>query len=177
MTILTRVIAAVVLALGAAVGAAGPAQAEQKVLEGVYTYTQADGLSGDLTIYPSCVPTVGDLRESLYLPVACRLWVQAFTGVQGGQARLANGVWAYTTPVNEGFKCADGSFAPIAETYEFNTDTMSGTRTTTNVPACNGTVPANMVKTPFTLAFKQPLPIPVDQYPLICEPGGLRRCF
>jgi hypothetical protein len=97
--------------------------------------------------------------------------------VQGGQARLANGVWAYTTSVKEGFTCADGSFAPIVETYEFNTDTMSGTRTTTNVPSCSGTVPANMVRTTFTLAFKKPLDTPVDQYPLICEPGGLRRCF
>jgi hypothetical protein len=34
-----------------------------------------------------------------------------------------------------------------------------------------------MVKVPLTLTFKQPLAIPVDQYPLICEPGGLRRCF
>jgi hypothetical protein len=181
MTTISRVIAAIpmgfALAIGAAVGVAGPAQAEQQVLEGVYVYTQADGLTGDMTMHPSCVPTVGDLREPLYLPVACRLWVQGFTGVQGGQARLANGVWAYTTSVQDGMKCPDGSTAPIVETYEFNTDTMSGTRTTTNIPACDGAVPANMVKTTFTLAYKGPLGIPVDKYPLICEPGGLRRCF
>lgn len=59
MTTISRVIAAVVLALGVAVGAAGPAQAEQQVLQGIYTYTQADGLSGEWTIFPSCVPTVG----------------------------------------------------------------------------------------------------------------------
>ncbi|BBY15287.1 hypothetical protein [Mycolicibacterium litorale] len=177
MTTLTRVIAAAVLALGAAVGAAGPAQAEQQILEGVYTYTQADGLRGEVTIFPSCVPTVGDLREPLYLPVACRLWVQAFTGVQGGQARVTNGVWTYTTAVKDGLKCPDGSLGPIVETYEINTDTMSGTRTTTNVPACNGAMPANMIKTPFTLAYVRPLDTPVDRYPLICEPGGLRRCF
>ena len=34
-----------------------------------------------------------------------------------------------------------------------------------------------MVTLPLSLAFKEPLPIPVDRYPLICEPGGLRRCF
>ena len=34
-----------------------------------------------------------------------------------------------------------------------------------------------MVNVPLTMAFKQPLSIPVTQYPLICEPGGLRRCF
>ena len=34
-----------------------------------------------------------------------------------------------------------------------------------------------MTNIPFTLAFKEPLPIPVDRYPLICEKEGLRRCF
>ena len=34
-----------------------------------------------------------------------------------------------------------------------------------------------MVIVPLTMSFKQPLSIPVTQYPLICEPGGLRRCF
>jgi hypothetical protein len=177
MTTIARVIAAAVLALGAAVGVAGTAQAEQQLLEGVYTYTQPDGLTGEVTIHPSCVPVVGDLREPLYLPVGCRMWVQPFDGIQGGQARLANGVWAYTTAVQDGLTCPDGSAAPIVETYEFNTDTMAGTRTTTNTPACDGAMPANMIKTPFTLAYKGPLGIPVDKYPLICEPGGLRRCF
>jgi hypothetical protein len=31
-------------------------------------------------------------------------------------------------------------------------------------------------KSAFTLAFKEPLPIPVERYPLDCEPGGLRLC-
>jgi hypothetical protein len=61
--------------------------------------------------------------------------------------------------------------------YEFNTDSMTGTRTVTHAPGCNGELPATMIKTPFTLAYKGPLDIPVDKYPLICEPGGLRRCF
>jgi hypothetical protein len=54
---------------------------------------------------------------------------------------------------------------------------MTGTRTVSYPPACGNTIPANMIKTPFTLTFKAKPPIPVDQYPLICEPGGLRRCF
>ena len=33
-----------------------------------------------------------------------------------------------------------------------------------------------MTKTPFTLTFAEPLPIPVDRYPLDCEPAGLRHC-
>jgi hypothetical protein len=180
MKTIARVLAATGATLavaGAALGAAGPAQAEQQVLEGKYTYTQPDGLTGTWTIYPSCVPVVGDLRVPLYLPVACHLDVQAFPGAAGGVARLTNGVWAYNTSIKEGMKCPDGSFAPIQESYEFNTDTMTGTRTTRTVPSCGGAVPAGMTKTPFTLTFAEKLPIPVDQYPLICEPGGLRRCF
>lgn len=175
--VLAATVASATVAAGAALGAAAPAQAEQLVLEGKYTYTQPDGLTGTWTIYPSCVPVVGDLRVPLYLPVGCHMAVQAFPGVSGGDARLANGVWAYNTSIKEGLKCPDGSFAPIQESYEFNTDTMTGTRTTKTVPSCDGAVPASMIKTPFTLAFAEKLPIPVDQYPLICEPGGLRRCF
>lgn len=177
MKTIARVLATAAVVAGAALGAAAPAQAEQQVLEGTYTYTQPDGLTGTWTIYPSCVPVVGDLRVPLYLPVGCHLAVQAFPGVAGGDARLTNGVWAYDTSIKEGLKCPDGSYSPITETYEFNTDTMTGLRTTMNPPACDGAVPANMIKTPFTLAFEEKLPIPVDQYPLICEPGGLRRCF
>jgi hypothetical protein len=177
MTTVTRVMAAVVLALGVAVGAAGPAQAEQQVLQGIYTYTQDGGLSGEWTIFPSCVPTVGDLREPLYLPVACRLHVTSFDGVEGGDAVLTNGVWAYDTTVADGVTCSDGSPLQVIEAYEFNTETMTGTRTDSHAPGCDGQLPATIIKTPFTLAYKSPLPIPVDKYPLICEPGGLRRCF
>ena len=53
---------------GAALGFAGPAGADQ-VMQGVYTYTQGDVVA-DWTIFPSCVPTVGDLRDNLELPPA-----------------------------------------------------------------------------------------------------------
>lgn len=177
MTTLTRVIAAAVLALGAAVGAAGPAQADQQVLQGVYTYTQQDGLSGDWTIFPSCVPVVGDLREPLYLPVGCRLHVTSFSGVKGGDAVLINGVWNYDTNITDGVKCSDGSSLTVVEMLEFNTDTMTGMRTDSHPPGCNGELAATIIKTPFTLTYKGPVDIPNDKYPLICEPGGLRRCF
>jgi hypothetical protein len=73
--------------------------------------------------------------------------------------------------------CPDGSKAPIQETYEFDDVTMTGTRSVINNSVCNGQVGAKIVKIPFTLAFDKPLPIPVEQYPLYCEPGGLKRCF
>ena len=173
MTIVRGLAAAVVFAC-VALGFASPARADQ-VMEGVYTYLQEGQPPATWTIYPICVPTVGDLREPLYLPVACTLHVTGSSGMGGGDARLTGGLWTCTQSKREGMKCPDGSMAPITETFEFDDVTMSGTRTTTHSAAC-GLQPA-MYKHPFTLAFKEPLTIPVDRYPLICEPGGLRRCF
>jgi hypothetical protein len=84
----------------AALAFASPAHAEQQVLEGVYTYHQEGGPSGTYTIFPSCVPTVGDLREPLYLPVGHaqripqrRMWhaggseeIRIHAGIQGATA-------------------------------------------------------------------------------------------
>lgn len=168
-----RALAGVAVACGLALGWAGPARADQ-LLEGVYTYTQ-DGL-GPLswTIYPSCVPVVGDLREPLSLPVGCRLHIQSSPGATGGDARLTDRVWTYTTSIREGIVCPDGGWAPTTETYRFDDAAMSGTRTVFNTDVCG--LRAGKTDVPFTLAFKEPLPFPVEHYPLGCDPGGLRRC-
>ena len=156
-------------------GFASPARADQ-VMEGIYTYTQGD-VHAEWTIYPICVPTVGDLRDNLELPVACTLHVAPtpVTVVNGGDARLTGGVWVFSTNKKDGLNCADGSTAPIQETYKFDDLTMSGTRSVIDNDVCG--LPAGIKNYPFTLAFKAPLPIPVDRYPLYCEPGGLKRCF
>jgi hypothetical protein len=174
MTI-ARVLAAATIFAGVALGFAGPARADQ-VMQGVYTYTQGDVVA-DWTIFPSCVPTVGDLRDNLDLPVACRLHVTPTpaTKVSGGDARLTGGVWEFSTVKADGMTCADGSTAPIQETYEFDDLTMAGTRTVAHNDVCG--LPAELTKYPFTLAYQRPLDIPVQQYPLYCEPGGLKRCF
>ena len=159
----------------ALLGFAGPAHADQ-VMEGIYSYDQG-GVHAEWTIYPSCVPTVGDLRNNLELPVACRLHVgPSSPAVNGGDARLTGGKWAFTTSVKDGLACPDGSTAAIQETYVFDDATMSGTRSTSNNDACQNQVPAKIVKSGFTLTFARPLPIPVDRYPLYCDPGGLKRC-
>src|SRR5882757_7290236 len=120
---------------------ASPARADQ-VMQGVYTYTQGD-LVATWTIYPTCVPTVGE--------------------------------WVYSKNLLDGFKCADGSTAAQQETYKFDDATMSGTRSVIHNDVCG--VPAAIANYPFTLAYQGPLPMPVDRYPLYCEPGGLKRCF
>src|SRR3954469_19131124 len=115
MTI-ARVLAVAAVFAGVVLGFAGRARPEQ-LMQGIYTYTQGDVVA-EWTIYPTCVPTVGDLRDNLELPVACTLHVAAapVTAVNGGDARLTGGVWQFTTSKHEGMTCADGSTAPIQET-------------------------------------------------------------
>jgi hypothetical protein len=175
MTI-ARVLAVAAVLTTSALGLAGPAQADQ-VMQGIYDYDQGD-IHTQWTIYPSCVPTVGDLRDNLELPVACRLHVTPSSpSVSGGDARLTSGQWMFTTNIKDGMTCPDGSTAPTQETYQFDDATMTGTRSVINSTACDGQVGPKIVKSSFTLAFASPLPIPVEQDPLYCEPGGLKRCF
>ncbi len=172
MTIIRGLAAAVILA-GASLGVASPAEADE-VAQGVYTYVQEGKPPSTWTIFPICVPTVGDLREPLYLPVACTLHVASSSG-RAGDAQLTGGRWTFTLKDPEGVACADGSKAEATENYAFDGNTLAGQLTTLHNPVCG--LPAGMTKEPFILVFKEPLPIPVDRYPLICEPGGLRRCF
>lgn len=167
-----RGLAAVAVLVGGSVATAIPAQADTPVMQGVYNYV-SEGQKGTYSFYPSCVPVVGDLREPLYLPVGCQLHVAPSIGLTGGDARLVGGLWSFTTPKKEGMQCPDGSWEPTVEIVKFNE--TSGTRSITHTGNCG--MPPGIIDIPFTLSFKEPLPIPVDQYPLICEPGGLRRCF
>ena len=175
---ITRALAVVAALASMTLGVASPARADQ-VMEGIYTYTQGDVVA-EWTIYPSCVPTVGDLRENLELPVACRLHVAPAPShlVNGGDARLTGGRWMFSTTKKGALTCPDGTTkATIIENYEFDDITMTGTRSVTYNDVCDGAVAANIVVHPFTLAYSRPLPIPVERYPLYCEPGGLKRCF
>jgi hypothetical protein len=174
MTI-ARLLAVAAVLLSSALGFAVPANADQ-VMEGTYSYTQGD-VHAEWTIYPSCVPTVGDLRENLELPVACRLHVApSSAAVRGGDARLTGGQWMFSTSVKDGMTCPNGDPAPVVETYEFDDISMTGTRSVSNNIVCNGEVGPKIVVSPFALAFARPLPIPVQDYPLYCDPGGLKRC-
>ncbi|MCF6390798.1 hypothetical protein L2K20_27855 [Mycobacterium sp. MBM] len=167
------------LLVAAMIGFAGPAQAnpQQQVLEGVYTFKQEGLPEAAWTIYPVCVPVVGDLRVEIRDPVACQLTVSSSpnTVAKGGIAKLTGGQWAYNINSVDGLTCPDGSTAPLLETFKFDTITMTGTRTMAHNQVCG--LPATLDTKPFTLTYVEPLPIPVQQYPLYCEPGGLRRCF
>jgi hypothetical protein len=183
MGTIARLLSIAAILAGAALGTAGPSSADQ-VMEGIYTFNAEGSPSAEWTIYPLCTPTVGDLRVPLELPVACKLKVVSATPGKynfelnnlnwGGDARLTDGVWALTTNKTDGFQCADGSTAPTVDTYKFDDATLTGTHTSLHTAVC-GAAPG-MIKTPFTLAFEKPLPIPVERYPLVCEPAGNRLC-
>jgi hypothetical protein len=168
-----RGVAAAAIFVCAALGLAGPANADQ-VIEGVYNYVPSDGQPGTWTIMPSCVPVVGDLRVPLELPVACRLHVVASKGTPGGDAYLTNGVWTIQTNDPQGMRCPDGTWAPTTGTVTFDDATLTGTRTVFHNDDC-GLQPGKIDQS-FTLSLRGPLPMPVERYPLDCEPAGLRIC-
>ncbi|MDZ7882590.1 MAG: hypothetical protein U5N53_06600 [Mycobacterium sp.] len=178
MNILRGLFSVALLTLGM-VGFAASAQAnpQQQVLEGNYTYKQEGLPDANWTIFPVCVPVVGDLRAEIRDPVACILHVASSPSAvaKGGDAKLTGGQWAYNVNTMDGLTCPDGSTAPLDETFTFDTITMTGTRTMSHNQVCG--LPATLDVKPFTITFAEPLPVPVQQYPLYCEPGGLRRCF
>ncbi|KUH83854.1 hypothetical protein AU186_04420 [Mycobacterium sp. GA-1999] len=177
---ITRTLGVAALVLGVLFGAQGIAHGQGDVKspdtpEGVYNVRIAGQAETTWEIYPICVPTVGDLREPLILPVGCRLKVFP-AGRGGAEAVQVGGQWTFEANPNDSFrKCADGSKAPQTMIYSFNGSTLAGTLKVIHGAVC-GEQPA-MVEMPLTLSFKEPLAIPVTPYPLICEPGGLRRCF
>ncbi len=183
MRTFARVLGIAVVMASVALGSAGPSSADQ-TMQGNYTYSAPGLPPATWTMYPICVPVVGDLRQPLELPVACTMHVVSATSKKttpeleslnwSGDAHLTNGVWAIIVNRSDGFNCPDGSTAPLFRTYEFDDATLTGTVTATNNAGCG--VPAAMTKTPFTLAFDGPLPIPDEQYPLVCEPAGNRLC-
>ncbi|MGU3499601.1 hypothetical protein [Mycobacterium sp. C31M] len=177
MNTLRGLFSVALLAVGMVVFAA-PAQANpQHILEGNYTFHQ-DGLpEANWAIYPICVPVVGDLRVEIRDPVACVLKVSSTpTAVaKGGDAKLTSGQWTYNVNTMDGLTCPNGDTVPLYETYKFDSVTMTGVRTISHNQVCG--LPATLETKPFTLTFRDPLPIPVQEYPLYCEPGGLRRCY
>jgi hypothetical protein len=133
----------------AALGFAGPAHADQ-VVQGIYAYTPQQGTSGEYQIWPSCVPVVGDLREPLNLPVACRLHMSPSPGIPGGDAVLTGGLWEWTVPQSKGMQCPDGSWASTVETMKFDDLTMTGTREIAHNDVCG--LQPGIIRIPFTMS-------------------------
>jgi hypothetical protein len=160
------------------VGLAGPAQAQGNVQapgvpEGFYNVNIDGQAATTWDIRPVCVPTVGDLREPLLLPVACRLHITP-ASLPAAEAVMIDNQWQF------GFDylprtCPDGSEAPQQTIYRFDPFSMVGTMKVIHGDEC-GDAPA-MFTAPLTMSFNAPPPKPITEYPLLCEPGGIRRCF
>ncbi|KUI23415.1 hypothetical protein AU193_01315 [Mycobacterium sp. GA-1285] len=177
---IARTLGVVAFALGLILGAVGTAAGQGDVKspdtpEGVYTVKIAGQAETTWEIFPICVPTVGDLREPLILPVGCRLKVTP-AGRGGSEADMVGGEWTFKANTFDSIRnCPDGSTALQKEIYSFNGATLTGRVKIIHGEVC-GEQPG-MVELPLTLTFKEPLAIPVTPYPLICEPGGLRICY
>jgi hypothetical protein len=166
---------------------AAPASADD-VLEGVYVYLEDGAPPAEWLVSPVCTPITGDAREPLYLPAGCLVHVAVSQGydaahasqavgvvtVPSGDARLKGGQWSYTTSSQDGLICPDGSTARATDTVIVDPVTLVGSRLTTWNNVCGDT--SGSVRKQFTLTHEGPGPIPVNRYPLTCEPGGLRRC-
>jgi hypothetical protein len=176
---LIRGLAAAFIGMSAVLGLAVPAQAQGNVKapgvpEGVYTVNIDGQATTTWEIYPICVPTVGDLREPLLLPVACRLKVTP-DRQPGAEAVMVGNQWQFVYDEADGRTCPDGTRAPQTTIYRFDPFSWVGSMKVLHGAEC-GDQPA-MAVVPLTMSFARPLDIPVTDYPLICEPGGLRRCF
>ena len=88
------------LGIVTALGLAGPGHAQGPAAkapgtpEGVYDVNIDGQAQTTWEIFPICVPTVGDLREPLLLPVACTLKVGP-SNMAGREARMVDGQWQF----------------------------------------------------------------------------------
>ncbi|MGO4445959.1 hypothetical protein AB4Z42_21655 [Mycobacterium sp. 2YAF39] len=166
------------LGLVTVLGLAGSAQGQGNVKapgvpEGSYNVNIDGQAATTWQISPVCVPTVGNLRDPLLLPVACRLHITPAT-LPAGEAIMVGNQWQLDYPYLSR-TCPDGSTAPQETIYRFDPYSLVGSMKVIHGDEC-GDAPA-MVVAPLTLSFNAPPPDPITQYPLLCEPGGLRRCF
>jgi len=163
---ITRVLIAALAAVGFAIGAAAtPASARpvEEPMYGIYTYHQDGAPDETWTIYPTCVVAGCTLHMSSV--VSKSLGPDSDFPGYGGDARKVKGLWTWQVVKEKGAKCADGSWASVNYTYAWDQVTLAGEVTTlTN----NGTCGMNttVTKNPFTLTFKEPLPIPIILDPL-----------
>jgi hypothetical protein len=162
LTAIARSLAAAVVFVGVALVSASPASAEEP-MAGNYTYIQEGAPQYTWTILPTCVLA------------GCVLHVQGTLPGHGpyssepgysGDAKLVNDRWTMGVNLTDGMKCPDGSTAPSSNVYTFDDATLTGTFTKMHGAVCG--MQAGATKTPFSLVYKSPLPIPVELYPLQC---------
>ena len=128
------------------------------------------------------MPTVGDLRVPLELPVACTLKVvSANPGKQtfelnnlnwGGDAKLTGDKWALTTNKADRFPVSGRQHGTHRRHLQVRRRDAHRHPHVTHTAVC-GAAPG---MTRRRSRLRSPLPIPVNRYPLVCEPAGNRLC-
>jgi hypothetical protein len=161
---IVRALFAAVFAMSVAVGTAGPTAAVpvEEPMYGIYTYHQEGWPEETWTIYATCVPAGCVLHVATL--VSPNLGPNSDFPGYGGDARKVNGLWTLMLPKEKGAKCPDGSWASVNYTYAWDQATLAGTLTKMHGEVC-GLQPA-AEKVPFTLSYKEPLPIPIILDPL-----------
>jgi hypothetical protein len=172
-----------------AVGTSSPAEAVGPPADGMYTFTEA-GLPAAVTWKitalcdaPSRQRAIPDFTDPVIAADLCGLNVSSTTARAishsekmvnyVGRARLANDLWTFDVPREDGVACPGGGTAASTETYAFDDVSLTGTHTSIHGDVCG--LQPGMTKTPFSLAFKGPIAIPVERYPLDCNEIGQCR--
>jgi hypothetical protein len=157
-----RVLATIMIAGACGLANASPASAVDEPMQGIYTYHQDGAPDETWTIYPTCVVAGCVLHISTV--VSPHLGPDSDFPEYGQDARKVNGLWTLPIMKDKGAKCSDGSWARVNYTYAWDQATLAGTLTVINGEVCG--LRPGMTKHPFTLTFKEPLPIPVILDPL-----------
>ena len=155
---IARGVSGAILFAAATLPSPAPASANEPIT-GIYTYNQEGGPTATWTIYATCVIAGCTLHISSV--TSPHLGPDSVDPGYAGDARPVNGRW--TLQVAKDQTCADGTSATVAYTYAFDQYTLAGDRTVLYGPECGK---PRMEKAPFTLTYKEPLPIPIILDPL-----------
>jgi hypothetical protein len=159
-----RVLLLAIAAGSVAVGTATPASARpvDPPMYGVYTYHQ-DGVPDETwSLWPTCVEAGCVLHMSSV--VSPHLGPDSDMPGYGGDARKVDGRWTWQLVKDKGATCPDGTKTPATYSYSWDQATLAGTVTTLTSDDCG--MKPGATKHSFTLAYKEPLPIPVILDPL-----------
>jgi hypothetical protein len=188
MATLSRGLTAAAAMALVALGTSAPAQALGPPADGFYTFTEPGVPATTWKISalcdaPSRQRAIPDFTDPVIAADLCALNVSSTTARVisrpeklanfVGRARLASDLWTFQVGKDNGVACPDGSTAQSTDTYAFDDGSLTGTHTSIHGDICG--LPPAMTKTPFSLAFKGPLPNPVDRYPLNCNEIGQCR--
>jgi hypothetical protein len=157
----TRVFMAAVVTAGVGLATAPSASAVEEPMYGVYTYHQEGMPEGRWEVWPTCV--VAGCTLHIAAVVSPNLGPQSDNPPYNGDAMKVRGLWTFLVK-DAGVTCPDGSTGSSTRTYAWDEATLAGTLTVLHGDVCG--LEPEMTKVPFTLQYKEPLPIPVILDPL-----------